>query len=124
MPDFARDSHGNLAEQVRPVGPTAGAKTVVASAAPAAAAKAPEGGDLVKAAGCTACHGVTNKIVGPAFRDIGAKYAKDANAVATLVGKVKQGGVGAWGQIPMPPQPQVKDADAQAIVRWIVGGAK
>ena len=124
MPDFARDSHGNLAEQVRPVGPTTGAKTVVASAAPAAAAKAPEGGDLVKAAGCTACHGVTNKIVGPAFRDIGAKYAKDANAVATLVGKVKQGGVGAWGQIPMPPQPQVRDADVQAIVRWIVGGAK
>ena len=124
MPDFARDSHGNLAEQVRPVGPATGAATVVAAAAPAAAAKAPEGGDLVKAAGCTACHGVTNKIVGPAFRDIGAKYAKDANAVATLVGKVKQGGVGAWGQIPMPPQPQVKDADAQAIVRWIVGGAK
>ena len=51
-------------------------------------------------------------------------YAQDANAVATLVGKVKQGGVGAWGQVPMPPQPQVKDADAQAIVRWIIGGAK
>jgi cytochrome c len=124
MPEFARDSHGNLAEQVRPVGPTAGARTGVATAAPAVAAKAPEGADLVKSAGCTACHGVTNKVVGPAFRDIGAKYAQDANAAATLVGKVKQGGVGAWGQIPMPPQPQVKDADAQAIVRWIVGGAK
>jgi cytochrome c len=124
MPEFARDSHGNLAEQVRPVGPTAGARTAVATAAPAATAKAPEGADLVKSAGCTACHGVTNKVVGPAFRDIGAKYAQDANAAATLVGKVKQGGVGAWGQIPMPPQPQVKDADAQAIVRWIVGGAK
>jgi cytochrome c len=124
MPEFARDSHGNLAEQVRPVGPTAGARTAVATAAPAVAAKAPEGADLVKSAGCTACHGVTNKVVGPAFRDIGAKYAQDTNAVATLVGKVKQGGVGAWGQIPMPPQPQLKDADAQAIVRWIVGGAK
>ena len=125
MPDFARDSHGNLAEQVRPVGPTGGAKTVVASAAPAgAAAKAPEGGELVKANGCTACHGVTNKIVGPAFRDIGAKYAKDPKAETALVAKVKQGGVGAWGQVPMPPQPQVKDADAQTIVRWILGGAK
>ena len=124
MPESARDFHGNLAEQVRPVGPVAGAKAAVATAAPATAAKAPEGADLVKSAGCTACHGVTNKVVGPAFRDIGAKYAQDANAVATLVGKVKQGGVGAWGQIPMPPQPQVKDADAQVIVRWIVGGAK
>jgi cytochrome c len=125
MPDFARDSHGNLAEQVRPVGPTGGAKTVVASAAPAgAAAKAPEGGDLVKANGCTACHGVTNKIVGPAFRDVGAKYAKDPKAEAALAAKVKQGGVGAWGQVPMPPQPQVKDADTQTIVRWILGGAK
>jgi len=126
IPDFARDSHGNLAEQVRPVGPTSGAATsVAASAAPAgAAAKAPEGGELVKANGCTACHGVTNKIVGPAFRDIGAKYAKDPKAEAALVAKVKQGGVGAWGQVPMPPQPQVKDADAQTIVRWILGGAK
>ena len=125
MPDFARDSHGNLAEQVRPVGPTAGTKTVVVAATPSgAAAKAPEGGELVKTAGCTACHGVTNKIVGPAFRDIGAKYAKDAKAEGTLVAKVKQGGVGAWGQVPMPPQSQVKDADLQAIVRWILGGAK
>ena len=124
MPESARDFHGNLAEQVRPVGPVAGAKAAVATAAPATAAKAPEGADLVKSAGCTACHGVTNKVVGPAFRDIGAKYAQDAGAEATLVGKVKQGGVGAWGQIPMPPQPQVKDADAQVIVRWIVGGAK
>lgn len=124
IPGYAADSHGNLAEQVRPVGPTAGARTAVAVAPPAAAAKAPEGGDLVKASGCTACHGVTSKIVGPAFRDIGARYAKDGKAEAALVAKVKQGGVGAWGQVPMPPQPQVKDADAQTIVRWILGGAK
>jgi cytochrome c len=125
IPGYAADSHGNLAEQVRPVGPTTGARTVVAAAAPsAAAAKAPEGGDLVKANGCTACHGVASKIVGPAFRDIGAKYAKEGKAEAALVAKVKQGGVGAWGQVPMPPQPQVKDADAQTIVRWILGGAK
>jgi cytochrome c551/c552/cytochrome c553 len=121
IPDFARDSHGNLAEQVRPVGPTAGAKTAETSTA---AAKTPEGGDLVKTSGCTACHGVANKIVGPAFRDIGAKYAKDAKAEAALVAKIKQGGAGAWGEVPMPPQPQVKDADVETIVRWILDGAK
>jgi cytochrome c len=121
-PEHARDSHGNLAEQMRGIGPVDGLKTAAAS--PAAAAKAADGAELVKANGCTACHGTTNKIVGPAFRDIAGKYAKASGAEAALGAKVRQGGVGAWGQVPMPPQPQLKDADAKAIVQWILGGAR
>jgi cytochrome c len=112
MPDYARDQHGNLAEQVRgsaPVAETRAART---------------GLDLAKAAACTACHGVSERIVGPGFREISAKYAGDPAASARLAAKLKSGGGGAWGAIPMPPQPQVKDADARALVQWILGGAK
>jgi cytochrome c len=126
FPEHARDSHGNLAEQVRDLGPVVGAKTAASAPAPAAgkAAAAPGGADLAKANGCTACHGTTNKIVGPAFADVAKKYGGSPGAEATLVAKVKQGGVGTWGPVPMPPQPQVKDADAKAIVEWILGGAR
>jgi len=123
-PAYALDSHGNLAEQVRELGPIEGIQTAKAAPATAPAAKAPGAEELVKANGCTACHGTTNRIVGPAFRDIGAKYAKDANAEAALVAKIRQGGTGIWGQVPMPPQPQVKDAELQSIVRWILDGAR
>ncbi|MFO1322934.1 MAG: c-type cytochrome [Burkholderiales bacterium] len=119
MPDYARDQHGNLAEQSRTVG---------AGSAAAAAAKAPpatkSGLDLAKASACTACHGVSEKLVGPGFREVAARYAGDAGAEARLVSKVRAGGTGAWGSIPMPAQPQVKDADARSLVQWILGGAK
>ncbi len=121
-PAYALDSHGNLAEQVRSMGPVTGMTT--AKAAPAGPAKAPEGEALVKSNGCTACHGTTNKIVGPAFREVGAKYANAPGAEAALVARIKQGGSGTWGQVPMPPQPQVKDAELKSIVQWILGGAK
>ena len=114
MPDYARDQHGNLGEQQRVVGGTAVAK----------AAAARSGLDLAKGAGCTACHALTAKVVGPAFREVAAKYGADKDASARLVAKVKAGGTGAWGSVPMPPQPQVADADARALVDWILNGAK
>lgn len=118
MPDYARDQHGNLAEQGR----TVGAASMVAVAKPPPAAKS--GLDLAKASACTACHGVSEKLVGPGFREVAARYAGDAGAEARLVGKVKAGGSGVWGGVPMPAQPQVKDADAKALVQWILAGAK
>lgn len=124
MPDHARDSHGDLATQMRDVGPTEGVAAKRASAVKPVTAKPTDGHDLAKAAGCTACHGVANKIVGPGFQEIGGRYAKDGGAEARLLAKVKDGGSGAWGAVPMPPQPQVKDADAKALVRWILTGAK
>ena len=76
--------------------------------------------DLAKAKNCMACHAVDKKLVGPAYKDVAAKYAGKADAAAMLVTKVQKGGVGAWGQIPMPPNPQVNDADAKALVEWIL----
>jgi cytochrome c len=69
---------------------------------------------------CMSCHGVDKKIVGPAFKEVAAKYKNDKGAEAALVAKVKAGGKGVWGQIPMPPNPQVKDEDAKKIVHWIL----
>ncbi len=76
--------------------------------------------DLAKAKNCTACHAVDKKLVGPAYKDVAAKYAADGNAVATLSAKVIKGGVGVWGQIPMPANPQVSQADAETLVKWIM----
>lgn len=67
---------------------------------------------------CAACHAVDKKLVGPAWQDIGKKYAGDAGAEARLVVKAKKGGVGVWGQIPMPPNVTVKDADIKTIVQY------
>jgi cytochrome c len=69
---------------------------------------------------CMSCHGVDKKIVGPAFKEIAAKYKGDAGAQANLVEKVKIGGKGVWGQVPMPPSPQVKPEDANKIIAWVL----
>lgn len=69
---------------------------------------------------CMSCHGVDKKIVGPAFKEVAAKYKGDAGAQARLVEKVKTGGKGVWGQVPMPPSPQVKPEDANKIIAWVL----
>jgi len=73
---------------------------------------------------CTACHGMKNKVVGPGFNEIAAKYKSKSDAEAYLAGKIKAGSSGVWGAIPMPPQAQMKDADIKAIAAWLVAGAK
>lgn len=70
---------------------------------------------------CMSCHGVDKKIVGPAFNDVAKKYAGDKTAEAKLMAKVKTGSKGAWGEIPMPPNPQVSDADSKKIIAWVLG---
>jgi cytochrome c len=85
-------------------------------AGPALAAT--EGETLMKTKGCVACHAVDKKLVGPAYKDVAKKYTEAD--VPKLVEKVKKGGVGVWGQVPMPPNPQVADADIEKIVRWIL----
>jgi cytochrome c len=76
--------------------------------------------DLAKAKNCMACHAVSNKVVGPAFKDVAAKYAGQKGAEDKLVGKVLKGGAGAWGSVPMPANPQVSEADARSLVKWIL----
>ena len=76
---------------------------------------------LAQKSGCLACHGVDKKVLGPAFKDVGAKYKGDKSAEAKLVAKVKAGGSGVWGPMPMPAMsPQVKDEDIKSIVQWIL----
>jgi cytochrome c len=75
---------------------------------------------MMKKDGCAACHGIDKKIVGPAYVDVAAKYKNDKNAVATLTKKVKEGGSGVWGQIPMPPNAAVPEADVKELVAWIL----
>ena len=70
--------------------------------------------------GCAACHGIDKKIVGPAYVDVAAKYKGDAGAQAKLTQKIKAGGAGVWGPIPMPPNPQVPDDEIKALVSWIL----
>lgn len=76
--------------------------------------------ELARNKNCLACHKVDAKLVGPAFQEISAKYKGDAAAVDSLATKVKQGGVGVWGQIPMPPNPLVSDEEAKTLVEWIL----
>ncbi|HQZ02515.1 MAG TPA: c-type cytochrome [Thauera sp.] len=76
--------------------------------------------DLAKAKNCMACHTVEKKLVGPAYKEVAAKYAGQADAVAMLTTKVQKGGVGAWGKVPMPPNPQVNEADAKTLVEWVL----
>jgi cytochrome c5 len=119
------------ADAAAPLAPTAAAPAVAAaapSAAPTPAAAAPPGAPLdlqsgqamMQKDGCAACHAVDKKVLGPSYQDVAAKYKGDATALAKLTQKVKAGGVGVWGQIPMPPNAQVPDADIKALVSWIL----
>jgi len=130
LPDFARNAHGNLAEQNRMVGAQIGADT---TRPPGAAPQAPAAPRPVAAAGgaptamlaqyaCSACHGMDNKIVGPGFAEIARKYAGQADRQAYLLDKIVAGGTGVWGSIPMPAQ-TLPAEDAARIAAWLAAGA-
>lgn len=122
LPDHARTAHGNLADQNRMVGPVRGIMTV--EAAQSAAPKPPSQQDIAEANGCLACHGISEKMVGPSFREIAGRYHDKKDAADQLVAKVRAGGAGSWGDMPMPPQEQLDDKQTGDLVRWILDGAK
>ena len=76
--------------------------------------------ELANKKNCMACHAVDKKMIGPAFKDVAAKYAGDKDAPAKLADKVIKGGSGSWGQIPMPANPQVSEAEAKQLVAWVL----
>lgn len=92
----------------------------VATLLVASAAAADQLEDMMKKNGCNACHAEDKKILGPAYKDVAVKYKGDAGAVAKLTEKVKKGGSGVWGPVPMPPNPQVSDADIKKMVELIL----
>jgi len=75
---------------------------------------------MMKKDGCAACHSVDKKIIGPSYQEVSAKYKGDKDAAAKLVKKVKDGGSGVWGQVPMPPNVATPDTDVKALVDWIL----
>ena len=75
---------------------------------------------LAQASGCSTCHNPDKKLIGPAYKDIAAKYRNNKGAAADLVKKVKAGGKGVWGDIPMPPNAHIKDEDIKTLVAWIL----
>jgi cytochrome c len=76
--------------------------------------------DLAKSKNCMACHAIGSKLVGPAYKDVAAKYAGQKDAEAKLVAKVMKGGSGVWGPVPMPANPQVSEAEAHTLVKWVL----
>jgi cytochrome c len=92
---------------------TAGAYAVDAAAAKALATKS----------ACLACHAADKKLVGPAYKDVAAKHKGDAAAEAKVMARIKSGGTGMYGPIPMPPQPALKDDELKLLAAWVLAGA-
>lgn len=126
LPDHARGSHGDLAEQNRLIGPVRavglGGSATVSAAAPvmAATASTDPAQVLAEKSGCMACHNAKQRVIGPAFAEIATKYRADSGAEVKLMTKVKSGGQGVWGNVPMPPFANLQDQDLRTLVRWIL----
>lgn len=140
IPDYARNAHGNLAEQNRMIGPVRGADTthdrpksfedtiemaraaLIKQANPTApAAGSVKGQTLAQTSGCLACHAVDKKILGPGFTEIAARYRDQADAPTLLAGRVRNGAQGTWGAIPMPANTALSDQQVKTLISWILG---
>ena len=144
LPEAARNAHGNIQQQNRTFGPVRGVDTtkpassvlvgsmnknsqVAQNALPSTESVLPKKADglsLAKKNNCLMCHGVNNKIVGPGFTEVAAKYKLNAGAEAYLIEKIKKGGAGNWGSNPMPAQTQVNEDELKLLVNWILKEVK
>jgi len=88
----------------------------------ALALDAKEANDIMTKSACAACHTLDKKLVGPPYKEVAAKYRGNAKAAELMAQKVRAGGVGVWGQIPMPPNPKEKisDEDLKKLVGWLL----
>lgn len=120
LPGAARSANGNPYEQNRLVGPVRGVDLNQASAVKISQPATDEGLKLAKQYACVSCHGIKEKVVGPGFAQIAARYRGDVNAENVLGKKIRTGGSGVWGDIPMPPQTTLKDAEVKTILGWIL----
>jgi len=114
LPEHAKNSHGNLADQNRAFGEVRGLKT--------GESEKPSPLKIAEGAGCLGCHAVNSKLVGPAYIQIAERY-KGADASGKLIAKIRAGGAGVWGDIEMPAQTDIKDDDLKAVVAWVLAGA-
>jgi cytochrome c len=128
MPAFALNAHGDLREQFRPIGPLATIDSTRHENHPAPTQAARAGAyanarEILTRNACTGCHGIDNPVVGPGFKEVAARYREHSEAANYLAEKIRRGGVGVWGQVPMPAQTGIRDDELLAIVRWIIAGA-
>jgi cytochrome c len=134
LPECAPNAHATRAQPTGRCGPPLGADTtrppgaatrptLVAAAAPSGTGAATGAFALAQKHNCLVCHGADTKIVGPGFREVAGKHAGRGDAVEYLMGRIKAGGVGVWGNIPMPAQ-TIPEADAKAIAQWLADGAR
>jgi len=147
LPEVARNAHGNIQQQNRTFGAVRGVdtskpaitssdsshpkhETTVMSQAVSATAMNTETQvkfdvlDMAKRNNCLSCHGVNAKVIGPAFSEISVKYKSDSSAEKRLIDKVRNGGSGSWGAIPMPAQVKVSNEEIRSLVNWILEGAR
>lgn len=130
MPTYAMNAHGNLAQQIRTIGPVAGIDTTrfdtslasrsAAGTVRVAANAAPSVQDLMNRQACVACHAVDKDMVGPSFDAIRLRYEKKPDAETYLADRIRQGGAGQWGQVAMPAQQSLSDAELRTLARWIL----
>ncbi|RZT29636.1 c-type cytochrome [Cupriavidus agavae] len=99
------------------------AAMLVAAASSHAAVDAAKAQEIANKNACMGCHQVDKKLVGPAYKEVAAKYKGDKGALAKLSAKVKGGGSGVWGPVPMPANPTISDADVKTVVEWVLAGA-
>ncbi len=84
------------------------------------AASAQDAAKLAQEKACLACHAIDKNVVGPSYKEVAAKYKSDKNAEANLAKKIRAGGVGVWGQIPMPPSTTVNEKEAAVLAKWVL----
>ncbi len=84
------------------------------------AASAQDAAKLAQEKACLACHAVDKKVVGPSYKEVAAKYKSDKNAEVNLAKKIRAGGVGQWGQVPMPPNTTVSEKEAAILAKWVM----
>jgi cytochrome c len=126
LPDYALNAHGNLADQNRSFGAVRGRNTDPAAVPRADTAPAAANATAVSVAGsngCLGCHAMDRKLIGPGFNEVAAKYRSRADAKRYLADKISKGGGGVWGQMQMPPQPQLSASNLELLAGWIAGGA-
>jgi cytochrome c len=111
------------ADTTKPPAPALATTREVPVVAPAPP-KAVTAAELARKSTCVACHVSNRKLVGPSYADIAKKYAGDATALPKLIDKVRKGGSGVWGVIPMPPHPEMAEADIKMLVEWSLQGGK
>jgi cytochrome c551/c552 len=118
LPEHARGAHGNLADQNRLIGPSRGTDTD--APATKVAAVQVDTADLAKRKACLSCHGIDKRLVGPSFKEVAARYRGQDGIEAKLLEKLRRGSRDVWGPIPMPPNPDLPEQDARALIQWVL----